>query len=56
MSYAINKDLIHGKNLNAGSCYEGYYVLVLRCNLLGIVIYDVKYANSVLIKFRCAYL
>lgn len=31
-------------------------VLVLRYNLLGIIIYDVKYANSVLIKFRCAYL
>lgn len=29
--------------------------LVLRYNLLDII-YDVKYANSTLIKFRCPYL
>ena len=30
--------------------------LVLRYNLLDIIIYDVKSANSALIKFRCSYL
>lgn len=56
MSSAIDDDLIHGRDLNARSCGETTTGLVLRCNLLGIIIYDVKYANSALIKCRCPYL